>query len=378
MSYQSVDALQRALANDVFHYAKDSKKAAGRALGTLVEIVTFYLLKAWGYEDSIAIERKIPEYANNAITHNVEFTLHPSKQITNLLLAEADLPFSSKKIAKLLDPKIATSQGLKSNQLLSAKNLLRNACTIHEDENNFIVACLGNKVNNAWQVSVSQLRAHAFAMFECKRVGVEEGTKKGPQTIEKAKQGAYVARTVSSLQQIRMANGDVFGAIQAPTGELIYKPYTQFMAEIIASSDAFLLSNFMLTVGVVSNHGNWFTSSNHNKELEVLAQAYDWLLFLSDTGLAQFVQDLLLSPQPSLLPVKVAFEKSYTGHKGSNKFTKVQIDLDADNALQHYFLSNLQFVEGWFNVIAPANRTIQHLTSELTSLVQKNWQSILK
>ncbi len=48
MSFESIDALQQALTKDVFHYAKDAKKAAGRALGTLVEIVNFYSLKAWG------------------------------------------------------------------------------------------------------------------------------------------------------------------------------------------------------------------------------------------------------------------------------------------------------------------------------------------
>ena len=35
MRYHSVDQLQKMLTKDVFHYAKDSKKAAGRALGTL-------------------------------------------------------------------------------------------------------------------------------------------------------------------------------------------------------------------------------------------------------------------------------------------------------------------------------------------------------
>ena len=49
--------------------------------------------------------------------------------------------------------------------------------------------------------SVVSLRRRPFAIFECKRVGVEEGMRKGPQTIQKAKQGAYVARTVSALQK---------------------------------------------------------------------------------------------------------------------------------------------------------------------------------
>ena len=50
MAYPSVDRLQNMLAKEVFHYAKDVKKASGRALGTLVEIITFYSLKSWGLE----------------------------------------------------------------------------------------------------------------------------------------------------------------------------------------------------------------------------------------------------------------------------------------------------------------------------------------
>ncbi len=33
MSYDSVDILQRALTEEVFHYAKDAKKAAGSGIG---------------------------------------------------------------------------------------------------------------------------------------------------------------------------------------------------------------------------------------------------------------------------------------------------------------------------------------------------------
>ena len=42
MPYESVDKLQKALTQEIFHYAKDPKKAASRALGTLVEIIAFY------------------------------------------------------------------------------------------------------------------------------------------------------------------------------------------------------------------------------------------------------------------------------------------------------------------------------------------------
>ena len=76
MPYESVDQLQKALTENVFGYAKDSKKAAGRALGTIVEIITFYLLKSWGLSNSVSIEKRIPEFGNPDITHNVEYSLH--------------------------------------------------------------------------------------------------------------------------------------------------------------------------------------------------------------------------------------------------------------------------------------------------------------
>ncbi len=76
-SYKSIDALQKTLTKKVFHYANDPKKAAGRALGMLVEIITYYSLRSWGFSNHIVIERRIPEFANPDITHNVEFSLHP-------------------------------------------------------------------------------------------------------------------------------------------------------------------------------------------------------------------------------------------------------------------------------------------------------------
>ena len=76
MPYPSVDKLQNTLASEVFGYAVDRKKASGRALGTLIEIVTFYTLCAWGLRDVTAIERPAPEFANPDITHNVEFSVH--------------------------------------------------------------------------------------------------------------------------------------------------------------------------------------------------------------------------------------------------------------------------------------------------------------
>ncbi len=185
----------------------------------------------------------------------------------------------------------------------------------------------------SYRLSVNQLIPHPFAVLECKRVGVEEGVKKGPQTIEKAKQGAYVARSVSSLQKIRMRDGSVFGVLHLDSGDLRFERYEDFLRSVIASNDASLLRDFILTVGIVSNHGNWFTSNDHNKELNVLAQSYDWLLFLSDTGLSEFVESLLLEPAKQYQPIRDAFVESYSGKKGVNRFTKVKIHYSARYAM---------------------------------------------
>ena len=217
-------------------------------------------------------------------------------------------------------------------------------------------------------LTVSELSSDPFAIFECKRVGVEEGMKKGPQTIEKAKQGAYVARSVSCLQKVRLRNGRFHGIIERSDGSFWMAPYDEMLREVINSSESIEFEGFILTVGVVSNHGNWFTSENHNKELRVLAQSYDWLLFLTDAGLYQFIADVIISPRPELNPAKEAFLESYSGLPGKNRFTKVSMDEEADEALREYFNYYRTEIEDWFNVISPDLGTLGTLQADLRTL----------
>ena len=226
-------------------------------------------------------------------------------------------------------------------------------------------------------MTVMQLLNSPFAIFECKRVGVEEGNKKGPQTIEKAKQGAYVARTVSSLQKIRNMAGQVVGILDLGDS-LKSGPYDQLLREVIDGNDSKLLKDFILTVGVVSNHDNWFTAENHNKELKVLAHSYDWLLFLTDKGLCQFIERLLIEPEPALEPARKAFLASYNAESRGNVFTKTRVDLEADIALKQYFATHAEEVEGWFNIIAPRGQTLTHLRADLLALAGKDWGEIRK
>ena len=322
MAYKSVDTLQNALGEKVFHHTKDKKKAAGRALGTIVEIISYYLLKTWGFNNSTSIERGLFEYGNEEISHNVEYSLHPITNEYEIDIENDGKSITATKILRELKEITDISKfSRKNNNLLDTHNVLRNGCTIAESSDSFLLASFKEAGKKRHRLSVFEQMQKSYAIFECKRVGVEEGIKKGPQTIEKAKQGAYVARTVSSLQKIRTNSGEKFGIIYRENNESYIKPYVELMEEIVYSTDTQLLQKFILTVGVVSNHGNWFTADNHNKELKVLAESYDWLLL-------------------------------------------------------KYFAERLGDIENWFTVIAPTGRSIDELKNELQELRSKNWEAI--
>jgi hypothetical protein len=379
MTYESVDKLQNVLAHKVFRHTKAPKKAAGRALGTLVEIITYYLLKTWGLNNQISIERGLEEYGNPEITHNVEYSLHPIIRSSTVMVTKSEKAITSNVIIRALEAAEFDLEGLKQKQNnLLKKGILRNACTIAVSEKTFLLASIKSDTSNPMELHIYEQSKTPFAIFECKRVGVEEGINKGPQTIEKAKQGAYVARTTSSLQKIRTEKGDLHGIIYKSDGSYLIKPFTELIDEIVYSNDQELLRRFILTVGIVSNHGNWFTSENPNKELKVLAQSYDWLLFLTDRGLSEFIDNFLLTPTKKYALIKDTFLASYAVGKQKNQFTKVQMKLEADRILLDFFNKNIIIVENWFNVIAPKKKNILDLKENLKELKNKNWIDILK
>lgn len=369
MTVPSVDALQKTLAEEVFHYAADRKKAAGRALGTLVEIVTFYTLLAWGLRDHVVIERSVPEFGNPGISHNVEFSLHAVRARHEAAAADFSLPLTATKIKRTLA--FLSSTDVKSTQVLSRDSVKRNSAVLADDGSGPIVANVDTTDKQPTRVTVCELSEDPFAIVECKRVGVEEGARKGPQTIEKAKQGAYVARSVSSLQKVRLRDGTYQGIIERRDGTFRAGPYNELLREAIKSPRSADLHGVILTIGVVSNHGNWFTSDNHNKELRVLAQSYDWLLFLTDAGLSQFIDRLLLNPSPGLAAARNAFLASYSGESGRNQFTKVRMAAAADESLRSYFMMHEDDVASWFNVISPRGGTLLSLQADLGELARK-------
>ena len=357
MSYKSIDILQQSLASTIFSAKKDAKKAAGRALGTIVEIITYYLLREWGFTPNIRIETKLPEFGNPEITHNVEFTLHP---IITMETRELSKPLTYNMARKLF---AYHPHEIKAGTVIDNNDVIKNSAVLGSDAKSIGICNLSDDK----QLIFSLLPLQASAMFECKRVGVEDGQKKGPQTIEKAKQGAYVALKSSSLQKVRDSEGNIYGVCFID-GVMHTKKYEEALNMCLQSN---VLENFILSFGIISNHGNWFTSKDMNKELKVLAQSYDRLLFLTDDGLYSFIEQTILEPTEEYLPIKNAFIGSYNDGSKNNTFTKSKISLDAHLALTKYFHNNISTIENWFNIIAPDNMTMSELKHQLHTLLYK-------
>ncbi|MDR2065877.1 MAG: hypothetical protein LBP85_09270 [Prevotellaceae bacterium] len=155
MAYESVDKLQKVLANEVFNHTKDPKKAAGRALGTIIEIITYYLLKTWGLNNQISIERGLEEYGNPDITHNVEYSLHPIIRSSSVTIEKTEKSITANVILKALESIEFDLKGLKrkSNQLLN-NGILRNACTVAMSENSFLLASIKSEKDNKIDLNI--------------------------------------------------------------------------------------------------------------------------------------------------------------------------------------------------------------------------------
>jgi hypothetical protein len=369
MSYPSIDLLQKNLAKDIFGDRQDTKKASGRALGTLLELLTYYIFKEWGLTNNMTIELRIPEFGNQSITHNVEFALHP-KKFSQKVQFDYQNSFTVSRFKKANEELIRkiSNYDFKNKSLLTKDKVLKNNALIAMNEDNYVII---NHENNCSNFNI--LDINPYAMVECKRVGVEEGNKKGPTTIEKAKQGAYVARSVSSLQKVRSRDGNLMGVFETMDGIIKFVDFEDELNKFIESTPKKDMKGFVLSIGIVSNHGNWFSEEKLNKELLVLKDSYDYLLFLKDESMVEFVQDTMINPSMrEFVPIKKAFLDSYDKSIKGNKLTKVNLYYDAHKALMKYFNMNIAHIEkNWFNIISPKNIDIETLKKSLNTLKHK-------
>jgi hypothetical protein len=374
MAYESIDKLQRAMAEEVFVHSKDSKKAAGRALGTILESLTYFVIRSWGLNQSIAIEQRLPEFGVPAITHNVEFSLHSRLGRIDIPVAyEPGKPLTTAKVKRLSSPleQFLADWLVESKPLLSSDGVQTNCAVIHQSQEGIVTAQVED-VGGELVLHVNRLSPTPYAMFECKRVGVEEGQTKGPTTIEKAKQGAYVAASLSSIRKVANPHGSPL-AVSYAHGKPVIGDYFETMKHLVTAGTLDEMEGMIVTVGVVSNHGNWFTRDSMNKEMKVLQGAYDWLLFLKDEALATFITDTILHPAPEYEPIKTAFLSTYTaGRKGGSRFTKKTMDRNAYIAMARYFSTNRSTIESsWFELLSEGRGSLSDLKVELQTLDER-------
>ena len=109
-----------------------------------------------------------------------------------------------------------------------------------------------------------------------------------------------------------------------------------------------------------------------------MAQSYDWLIFLTDSGITEFIEEVIFNPKSEYKNIKQAFLASYSKDKKKNQFTKVQMNILADIELINYFKNNTSRIEKWFNIISPLDSNIEQLRDEISVLSKKNWSDILK
>ena len=185
--------------------------------------------------------------------------------------------------------------------------------------------------------------------------------KRAQRPSKKAKQGAYVARTVSRLQRFRGVDGTIYGVYPKADGGYEIRPYLEELDRIIHANDPNFVDDIVISIGVVSNHGNWYTDEALSKELHVLSGSYDWLLFLSDEGLSTFIEDLILKPAPEFQAISEVFARSYDKSTRGNSFTKVRIDREADKLILKYFKSEYSRIAQWFTVITPEGKQLDDL-----------------
>lgn len=169
------------------------------------------------------------------------------------------------------------------------------------------------------------------------------------------------------MQKVKDANGDIQGVYFNDTNSPIIEDYNSIINKLI--NNKIVLKNFILTIGVISNHGNWFTQDNKNKELEVLCNAYDWLLFLTDEGLTEFISDIFQIPE-CLSAFKYSYELNInTSRKNVNIFTKSNISYEVDKKLTEYFHDNINKINSWFNIIdKDQNTKMMDLINQLKQL----------
>lgn len=371
-SSRSVDEVQRELEKSIFVERRDAFKATGRALGTIQEIIVYFLFEVYNIGERLFLEYPLPEYGRPDIVHNVEFSIHPLVSIEPIEYSgrvnkNIQFPKELKKNFKEQIKKIKTSVTLiEKNREFDRETRIINPCFIRNiNEWTYDKIFKAGYVEDTSGLFITNL-SKPISFIECKRVGLETGTTTGPQTIEKAKQAAYLALRCSKLQKI-ITSDDILGFLDLKD-RFICRPYEELWSEILDKKDVELLNGVVRSIIFLSNHINWYLNDIEKKDLHILKQSYDWTIWIEDKALAEFVKIFIL-PEGIIRNV---FYKNYVQRsKGGTFFTKNRLDNEVYRILYSYFRRNKEEIaRNWLTVLSPEEKTFIDLINEIKNILE--------
>lgn len=373
--YDQMRNIQEALSGLV-----GGQKTAGRRLGMILEIMTFLFFQSEGLGPSMRKGNQLPSFAIDA-THETDFSFHPILQTTSVEFSDSEnqnrLGSHRRPVPSTTFPIVDQLNYLDSNSSIRTmkdkiiRNLTVNplaVISVQDGERKDSGDPLGQKIcssiislssttGSVCNASISRLANSAFAKVECKRVGIELTADSAPQTIEKAKQGAYAADHASSYQSILSRTGEKFGVVLGE--EIEIGPYQDLRRQIINGELPSMLEGFCSTVFFFSEPSNWQTSDGiWKKDLEVLSSSFDWVIYLTDEAFIHFCQRFHIADTDD--------EDDCVREWIHNNAKLSEIPWNAYNQLMEYARENPP--SEWFTVHTPDECDIAVLLEELHTL----------
>lgn len=362
------------------------QKTAGRRLGMILEIMTFLFFQSQGLASSMRKGNQLPSFAIDA-THETDFSFHPVLQSTTQIFTNQQQqvgvsrqPVPSRQFPiseqlSLLDPDSLIP--IMKDKIIQNSNVNPLAVIAvpegdRKDSGNpsgqkicSNITSLSSETGTRCDVSINRLANSAYAKVECKRVGIELTADSAPQTIEKAKQGAYAADHASSFQSIYTRGGEKLGVM---LGDRIrVGPYDQLRNQIINGEIPGMLEGYCSTLFVFSEPSNWQTSNGvWKKDLEVLRASFDWVMYLEDEAFIHFCENFHLADSEG-------GDNSVRNWIHDNAKLS-QIPWNAYNELMEYVRENPP--AEWFAVHTPEEGNTTLLIEEMEALLRATSPSI--
>jgi len=371
----TVDDAQKYLKEAFFQHAKSQKKAAGRAIGTILEIIVYFILETYDLIKNMTVEYRLPEYGPNDVVHNVEYGIHPNigtiqSEMSGTVHKNLQIPRSIQKAFGNSKDLKRSIRVLEYNNKADRKIRINNRLFVSNIVDwNYDEIFVGHLLDNS-KGEILVLQKSPIAYIECKRVGREEGTKTGPTSIEKAKQASYVALRTSRLQKF-FGDDAIYGILPIRTKDGIgfrVEPYSDLWLDLLRKERYEDLIGVVRSTVFVSNHVNWYINDREKKDLSVIKQSHDWTIWVNDYGIVEFIDKFLNKD----CAVKDAFTLTYIDRKGGGSlFTKTRMETEAYALLNKFFRSNIEHVKkNWLKVLSPSDRSLDDMMKELKTILR--------